>query len=156
MKKVNGRCLAIILCALHIIFGTRHDLLVAHLQVTGIFHMGELPQYAIAPDFIINLKHKRGHQVAALRDQRIVSLQFILHLLVATALNAQHLVDLVQHGVVILKIEGRTGPDFHTAVAFDVAQARAPVIPFTLIGLHVENVVGRNGFAGSTHKIVPA
>src|SRR3546814_1676682 len=44
--------------------------------------------------------------LAALRNQRVVSTQLVLDLLLATFLDVEHLVDLRPHGVVVLEVEG--------------------------------------------------
>ena len=99
--------------------------LAAELEEEVVLDPAQLAQHAGAADRIVDLEHQGGDQLRALRDQRVVGGQFVGQLLVAALLDQQHLLDLEQHGLEALEIDGALGAERDPAQALGRQQGGA-------------------------------
>src|SRR3546814_8227672 len=81
--------------------------------------------------------------LAALRNQRVVSTQLVLDLLLATFLDVEHLVDLRPHGVVVLEVEGAHRADVLAPELLLGHQVAPEIAALGSVGRH-----GQDVFAG--------
>jgi len=116
------------------------NLLAGEGQVHLVLDAAQPVQQLVALHRILDLEHHRRDQFAALGDERVVGGELVHDLRLAAALDRQHLVHLVPHGVEILEIECRMRADLDAAVLLERADALAVIAPFALVAIHRQDV----------------
>jgi len=92
-----------------------------------VLDAAQVGEHTGAAQRIVDLEHHGRHQLSTLRDQRIVGGELVGQLPGAALLDEEHLVHLVQHGVVGLEVEGGERPDLEPAVLLQLGHALAPL-----------------------------
>ena len=130
-----------------------HDGLAAEGQLHDPFDAAQPGQHRAAADRVVDFDHHRGDKLAALWDQRVIGRDLVGDLLLPALFDEEHLVNLMQHRVVIFEIEGDEGPDLDPAQALHLAHALAQVPPLRpeLVERH-EVVAGEHVFR---HCLLP-
>src|SRR5438045_9457363 len=109
--------------------GFAADLLAGGFDKGAILDAAEPGEGRGAESRVVDLEHHRRDKLATLRNQRVVGLEFIRDLRIATLLAVEHLLDLLPHRREILEIEGRERTDFDPPPAFQLGYPAAPLTP---------------------------
>ena len=112
----------------------------ADLEPDGVLDPGQSIELALPARGVVDLQHERRDQRIAAWDQRIVGLELTRDLLLAAALDVEHLVHLHPHGLVALEMECREGADGEPAVALQRRDGGALRRPDLGIVRHVHDV----------------
>src|SRR3546814_8729358 len=87
VDELHRGSLAVCGGAVDVLLGRADDALAIDLEECRLLDAAELRQEGLAALRIVDLEHHRGDQLAALRNQRVVSTQLVLDLLLATFLD---------------------------------------------------------------------
>ena len=125
------------------------------LHVHAVLDPFEPRQLALAYVGIVVFDHHRRLQIAAVRDQRVVGVEFILDAgFLKGLLDAQHLLDLVAHRQLVLEDQRDVRAEVQRAVLLVRDHARAELLALARIGLEREQRVAGN--LGHGHLLVPS
>ena len=94
------------------------------------------------PVRVLDFEHHRGGQLVALRDHRVIGRKLVRELRLAALLDAQHLLHLQPHRVVVLEIERGVGAYGNAPVGFDLADGAALFVADALVGFERKNIGG--------------
>jgi SH3-like domain-containing protein len=116
MDELNGGGLALGARAIDV--GLRHAChrLLAHANESGVLDAAETGEEGLSPGGVVDLEEDRGHQLAAVGNERVVGAEFIADLRFAALFDVQHLLHLQPHAVIVLEMEGRDRSDLKPSV----------------------------------------
>ena len=122
-------------------------------SLMAVLDPSQAVELALPARRVVDFQHHRRDQGVALRNQRIVGLELARDLLLAAALNMEHLVDLHPHGLEALEMEGGERADGEPALALQCRDRGAAFIADLGVVRHVHDIGAGERAARLAHRL---
>ena len=141
VKELDSRSLAVSRRPVNVFFRPALDRFALKTDADGFLDAAQARQEAAPPVRIVDFEHERADQFTSVGNQGVIGTKFIVYLILAAALDIEHFVNLMPHGVKGFEVKSSVGTDRHPAVFLGFGDGPAALLADLGVLRHVHDVV---------------